>query len=268
MRMHALTCLTCALALLLSGLQEQEVGSPRGIEFWRSIATNEYAVPQVPDDVRPYDLVVKLSGHLGSRDPELRDTLGYGISASWIYAQDLLTPEEQRALLDLWCSNLEEGLGETNGDSTLSRSFSALNLSILAAQDNRRPFLDRERFATFLEAHPRLSRARAGLTRLGTTGRVDPRHGSCRRRAEVPGSLPAPHHGRSARDLGRRRAAAPQHGGLRLRPWRVRAPRGHRRVPPRARRLPGRRATGLGGHSARGAGRDRPDVRPRRPRCS
>jgi hypothetical protein len=69
-----------------------------------------------------------------------------------VYQQKLLAPAELRQLLALWSANLKVGLGESGTDSVLLRSFSALNLSFLAALDNERPFLTPEETAALLTA--------------------------------------------------------------------------------------------------------------------
>jgi hypothetical protein len=106
--------------------------------FWKGIVDNAYSVPEGQS---PAALIEELSGYLGSPDRELRDDFAYSIPARWIYWDKRLAPEELRGLLRLWSANLEVGLGESGTDTVLLRSFSALDLSILAALDNERPFL-------------------------------------------------------------------------------------------------------------------------------
>jgi hypothetical protein len=54
-------------------------------------------------------------------------------------------------MLAMWTGNLQAGLGETSGDAAFRRSFSALNLSIIAARDNAVSFLSQEEFDRFLD---------------------------------------------------------------------------------------------------------------------
>jgi hypothetical protein len=61
-----------------------------------------------------------------------------------------VSASELHRLLALWTDNLRVGSGEVGTDSVLLRSFSALNLSLLAARDSRRSFLDEDECATFL----------------------------------------------------------------------------------------------------------------------
>jgi hypothetical protein len=122
---------------------------PRPADFWRKVKANGFAVPTGES---PYALIRELNDALGSPDPELRDGFAYEIPAQWIYAQKLLSPEELRGLLEAWTANLRKGLGETGTDTVLRRSFSALNLSVLAAHDLEKPFLEPAEFDGLLSA--------------------------------------------------------------------------------------------------------------------
>jgi hypothetical protein len=117
--------------------------------YWRGIVERGFAVPEGES---PAALLHELSSHLGSPDPELRDTFAYGIAVAWIYRERRLSPEELRGLLERWSANLKEGVGETGADRVLLRSFSALELSILAGTDNRDSFLTPEEHAGLLES--------------------------------------------------------------------------------------------------------------------
>jgi hypothetical protein len=63
----------------------------------------------------------------------------------------LLTPDQQREVLAMWTANLRQGLGEPGTDAVFQRSFSALNLSLMAARDNREPFLTKPEFDAFFD---------------------------------------------------------------------------------------------------------------------
>jgi hypothetical protein len=121
--------------------------APHARSFWKGIVDNGYAVPAGES---PAALIQELSGYLGSSDRELRDDFAYSIPAQWIYRDKRLAPGELRGLLQLWSANLEVGLGESGNDTVLLRSFSALDLSILAALDNERPFLTDAEFKGLL----------------------------------------------------------------------------------------------------------------------
>ena len=117
--------------------------------YWLAIARDDF---RVPHGESADALVVELNGLLGSPDPQLRDDCAYSIAAAWIYRDKRLSNETLRSLLATWTGNLEKGLGETGSDGILLRSFSALDLSTLAAFDNTSPFLDETEFAFFLSA--------------------------------------------------------------------------------------------------------------------
>jgi hypothetical protein len=137
----------CLPAMLAGALAANPPARDRS--YWRAIVASGYAVPEGESAAK---LLLQLSGLLGSPDPEERDEFGYGIPARWIYVQRLLSPEELRELLALWTSNLRRGIGEHGTDSVLLRSFSALDLSILAALDNEDPFLEQPEFRRLLDA--------------------------------------------------------------------------------------------------------------------
>ena len=125
-----------------------EVTPPRERAFWQAIVDADY---KVPEGESPLELLRELSGLLSSVDPELRDGFGYSIAARWIYVQELYTPEELLTVTELWMANLRNGIGETGSDRILLRSFSALDLSILAALDNKSPFLGEKDFRKLLD---------------------------------------------------------------------------------------------------------------------
>ncbi|HEX2463774.1 MAG TPA: DUF2785 domain-containing protein, partial [Thermoanaerobaculia bacterium] len=108
--------------------------------------------------VQPYELLVEMNELLASPDPVLRDEVAYGAAARWVYRKRLLSADEQLRLVELWRGNLAAGIGERGTDSVLRRSFSALNLSLLAALDNEAPFLSRSDFDGLLSAALEYSR--------------------------------------------------------------------------------------------------------------
>jgi hypothetical protein len=123
--------------------------APHPREFWRQIVKNEYKLPEGESAAA---LVQELSSYLSSTDPELRDAFGYEITSTWIYRDRAFSPAELRVLLEAWEKNLSKGVGETGTDSVFLRSFSALNLSVIAALDNAQPFLTDEEFARLLDS--------------------------------------------------------------------------------------------------------------------
>ena len=116
-------------------------------EFWRAIAKNRYAVPEGQP---VFPLLRELSGYVGSQDPELRDDLAYSITTVWIKRQKQISTDELYSLLDDWQANLLTGIGETENDGVLKRSFSALSLVALAERDLKMPFLSEQRYRTLL----------------------------------------------------------------------------------------------------------------------
>ena len=127
----------------------QATGTIHDKEYWQAIITDDFAPPA---EVPMASLVGELSGYLSSTDPELRDGIAYSILTQWLYVRKVVPPAIRRDLIDDWTANLREGIGESDTDSVLNRSFSALMLSVAAALDNEIPYLDREEFDSLLQA--------------------------------------------------------------------------------------------------------------------
>lgn len=117
--------------------------------YWRAIKASQYAVPAGES---PLALILELSQYLGSPDPEMRDAFAYEIPADWIHRQHLFSPDDLRTLMRAWMGSLRKRIGERGTDSVLLRSFSALDLSLIAASDVEAPFLGPEEFEELLEA--------------------------------------------------------------------------------------------------------------------
>jgi hypothetical protein len=115
----------------------------RSRDYWVAIRASDFAVPE---GEQAYPLLLEMNELLGSTDPVLRDEVAYSAAARWVYRQRLLSPEQNRELLALWRASLAVGVGERDTDSVLKRSFSALDLSLLAALDNEAPFMTPEDF--------------------------------------------------------------------------------------------------------------------------
>jgi hypothetical protein len=112
-------------------------------DFWRAIAKAHYAVP---DHESADALVHQLSALLASPDPELRDDLAYSILARWIHRPNILSTPTLLSLTDEWRANLKRGLGESETNSVLQRSFSALGLAEMAKREAKSPFMGPERY--------------------------------------------------------------------------------------------------------------------------
>ena len=117
--------------------------------FWRGIVQSRY---QVPAGDSADALVLELNGLVGSPDPELRDDFAYSIAAAWIYRDRVVSERTLRQLRETWTANLKAGLGETGTDEVFRRSFSALDLSVLAALDHQHPFLGEKEFADLVSS--------------------------------------------------------------------------------------------------------------------
>lgn len=106
--------------------------------FWRAIIAADYALPAGHS---VDTLTAKLVEYLGSPDPELRDRIAYFVLGTWIEAGHY-SPSDLMAMMEQMLANLRHGLGEDGTESVFLRSFSALVLAEIIAEDNRRPFLD------------------------------------------------------------------------------------------------------------------------------
>lgn len=131
------------------GAQESRLTRRHDDAFWRAIVRNGIAVP--PGE-NAFDLVCELESYFSSPDPEKRDAWAYEIAAHWIYREKKISHDDMRTLARRWTANLLVKVGEKDTDSVLLRSFSALNLSTLAAVDNEVGFLSRSERAGLLNA--------------------------------------------------------------------------------------------------------------------
>jgi hypothetical protein len=142
-----ITLLLAVLALL--GVQTQISASApvqRDRAYWLAIVENGYAVPA---GASVFDLLREMNALLGSPDPDLRDRVAYSAAARWLYKDRLLTAPELRQLMTIWTDNLKTGM-QSGPDAVLLRSFSALNLSLVAALDIEAPFMTQDEFDRLL----------------------------------------------------------------------------------------------------------------------
>lgn len=141
MRSRLAVSLVLALACATSASAQT-----RTREQWVAMARGGFAVPA---GETPYGLLVEMNALLGSRDPVLRDEVAYSAAAAWILRKHLVRPDDLRRLLSLWSANLDDGLGRSGDDRVLKRSFSALCLSLVAANDVATRFLTADEVEAF-----------------------------------------------------------------------------------------------------------------------
>ena len=138
------------LLVALVGLQTPQAplaAERRGKAFWKALA----AECVVPAGESAAGLVGEAVSLLGSPDSEWRDDVGYGVVASCVNRKKLLRPEERRALTAELSANLRRGIGERGNASVLLRSFSALDLSLMAALEVQDPVLDEPGYRGLVE---------------------------------------------------------------------------------------------------------------------
>ena len=123
-------------------------GQARGLPFWVALEKG----CAVPAGETAAGLVREAVSFLGSPDSAWRDDVGYSVVAGCVYEKRALQPAERRALVAELAANLRRGIGETGTDSVLLRSFSALDLSILAALEDEDPALDAAGYRQLLDA--------------------------------------------------------------------------------------------------------------------
>jgi hypothetical protein len=132
----------CLCAVLIAALQPTAPVSfareAHDAAFWKAIKDHNFAVP-------PHEsagtLALEIADLAASTDPSLRDGCGYEILANWIYRNNLLNGEQLEALRRKLIPGMIFQIGEAESDTIFRRSFSALYMSILAAQDLQKPFL-------------------------------------------------------------------------------------------------------------------------------
>jgi hypothetical protein len=126
---------------------EASAAEGRGKAFWLALA-QDCAIPAGESAAQLVNEAVSL---LGSRDSQWRDDVGYGVVAACVYKARRLSPAERRTLIHTLTANLRQGIGEAGTDSVLARSFSALDLSILAALELVDPVLDDNGYRQLLD---------------------------------------------------------------------------------------------------------------------
>jgi hypothetical protein len=143
-----LCCCTILIAALQPATLISAAGEPHNAAFWKGIKDHNFAVPS-HESVGA--LALEIADLAASTDPSLRDGCGYETLAAWIYRNNLLTGEQLEGLRRKLRPAMLAHIGESNNDTVFGRSFSALYMSILAAQDLRKPFLSTAAFKETLE---------------------------------------------------------------------------------------------------------------------
>jgi hypothetical protein len=131
-----------------AGADVVATGQGRGLRFWTAFAKD----CAVPPGESAFGLVRETLSFLGSPDAAWRDDVSYGVLASCAYEKHALKTAERRALVAELLPNLRRGIGESGNDGVLLRSFTALDLSILAALENEAPALDAGEYRALLDA--------------------------------------------------------------------------------------------------------------------
>ena len=132
----------CFCAVLIAALQPATPISgareAHDASFWKAIKDHNFAVPSHESAGA---LALEMADLAASTDPSLRDGCGYETLAAWIYRNNLLTGEQLETLRRKLLPAMISHIGESDNDTVFGRSFSALYMSILAAQDLRKSFL-------------------------------------------------------------------------------------------------------------------------------
>jgi hypothetical protein len=144
-----LRCCAILIAALPPAPSIYAAGEAHDAAFWKAIKDHNFAVPSHESAGA---LALEIADLAASTDPSLRDGCGYETLAAWIYRNNLVTGEQLEALRRKLLPAMISHIGESENDTVFGRSFSALYMSILAAQDLRKPFLSTAAFEETLDA--------------------------------------------------------------------------------------------------------------------
>jgi hypothetical protein len=143
MKIYAQVWLSCFLFSPLLGATPSH-----GLAFWRSIKAHDFAVP--PNE-SVQGLALEIVDLAGDIDPAVRDDCGYDILANWVYRRELLSADQLEAVRRKLVPGMTFHIGESGGPAIFRRSFSALYMSVIAAEDLRKPFLSDPAFHETLD---------------------------------------------------------------------------------------------------------------------
>lgn len=140
---NAMRIVTIFAVLLTNCTSTQQATRPTA--FWRELKASKFALAP---GVEAETVFRDSEALLGEPDPELRDEVGYALSVAWVLKDHRLSVEALRAHVD----RLAPKLGAPG--ASLSRSFAALRLSVVAAADLQAaaPVLDEGRLSTLVDA--------------------------------------------------------------------------------------------------------------------
>jgi hypothetical protein len=140
--------LALCLVLFVPGSGWAQSAPGRDAAAWTAMARGGFAIPEGETAV---ELLFAMNALLASPDPVLRDDVAYGAAERWILRERRLSPAELRRVLHMWTTNLDDGIGELDGDRVFGRSFSSLCLSVVAASDLSAPFLSPDEAEAFFD---------------------------------------------------------------------------------------------------------------------
>lgn len=166
--------LVISMALALAGAAEpvllaaQAPGVARDRAYWLALAGAKFAVPA---NEAPADILRASEDLLSSPDARLRDDVAYGLAVAWVYRERRVDVATLRGFASRLEARMRAGAGTAASDATLSRSFAALVLSIVAAADLREPIFDDVQYASLLNG------ALSNLARERDTRGHDPQVG-------------------------------------------------------------------------------------------
>jgi hypothetical protein len=147
MRISHFIAVRLAMACLLVPLGSSALASGHDRAFWMTVKAGDF---RASPGTQVGSLAMEAAELLNSTDPAVRDGIGYEAISAWVYRDERLKPAELAALGEKLAAMARAGLGEPEGDRTFGRSFALLCLSVLAAEDLRKPFMDKASFAALL----------------------------------------------------------------------------------------------------------------------
>lgn len=137
-----MSCSVLLSLLLALPVFAKPVEPPRGRAFWLALKGSKFAVPT---GATRAEVLMDALTLTESEDPVLRDEVGYGLTAQWVYREQALSPDE----LETFTRALMKRMA---GASALGRSFSALSLSLVAAAEAKARKLDDTTWSDLLAA--------------------------------------------------------------------------------------------------------------------